>query len=178
MNLDAKILGLEPLHDKYHPLSKREIARLERALGDKLPQDYLDFVSLYGDSFLSGFICVRALRKAPEHIADNGCPRFAAFYGGKGGDEVLDHFDNLKGRMPKTMFPFGSDYSGNSFCLGVSGKDRDKVYLWDHENEPDEEDYEDEGLPVPKDLWYENLTLLAKSFTDFLKRLYVEVDEE
>jgi hypothetical protein len=171
MDIEVRLkeLGIEPLHpDGYHPMTKKEIAKLERSLGAKLPQDYKDFVMVYGDSIMGEITEIRSARKPPAYISASNRVLFGNFYGSY---DVLSHYKNLKGRMPETMFPFGSDYSGNSYLLGVSGEDRDKVYLWDCDNERDEEDYEDEGKPVPKNLLYLNLTLLAKSFTDFVNRL-------
>jgi hypothetical protein len=54
------------------------------------------------------------------------------------------------------------DPFGNAICLGVSGKHRGKVYFWDHEHEPDEEDWDGRVETAG------NVKLLAASFTDFV----------
>ena len=33
---------------------------------------------------------------------------------------------------------------GNAICLGLSGEHRGRVYFWDHENEPDPDEWDGE----------------------------------
>jgi hypothetical protein len=60
--------------------------------------------------------------------------------------------------------------------LGIRGPEAGKVYYWDHEREWDEQDYLEQGLPVPPDLKFQNVHLIAGSFEDFIARLYVVED--
>jgi hypothetical protein len=74
--------------------------------------------------------------------------------------------------MPDTMIPIADDGGGNQICLGIKGKERGKVYYWDHHNEWDEQDYlEDYGEPMPPEVKFQNVYLIAKSFEDFIQRL-------
>jgi hypothetical protein len=63
------------------------------------------------------------------------------------------------------------DPFGNAICLGVTGRWRGKVYFWDHDSEPDLDEW-DGSVDTA-----ENITLLAHSFTDFVARLR-PIDDE
>jgi hypothetical protein len=158
--------------------SEGEIRELEELLRASLPLDYRAFVLNFGGSNFTKTVGVRPIQRPPKHISAGGLPAFSTFYGSNSDGRGLVAFvRTLVGRIPSSIFPFGEDFSGNNYCLGISGNDRDKVYLWDFEGEPAEEDYTERNLPVPADLWYRNLTLVADSFSDFVNRLY-EVPEE
>jgi hypothetical protein len=47
----------------------------------------------------------------------------------------------------------------------VTGKHRGRVYFWDHEDEPDPDDWDGEVETA------DNISLLANSFTDFVAGL-------
>lgn len=61
-------------------------------------------------------------------------------------------------RLLPHFLPIAGDPFGNLICLSVGGEDRGKVYFWDHEIEPDT-------------AGYENMSLLANSFTEFIDML-------
>lgn len=175
--MEAKLLelGLRPRDGKgYHSLSDEEIAELESTINVKLPVDYHDFVTEYGDSSFARIVEVVPVSKPPKHISESGRTGFATFYGSDFESRGLLTVAKIyKGRMPVTIIPIGRDLAGNQYCLGLSGKDRDKIYLWDFEGEPAEEDYIGREEEVPKNIWYQNLTLMAESFTDFINRLII-----
>ncbi|MCX7570162.1 SMI1/KNR4 family protein [Tumebacillus sp. DT12] len=77
------------------------------------------------------------------------------------------HIDNLEieyrarveeDRLLPHFVPIANDPFGNLICLSVRSEDLGKVYFWDHEIEP-----ETAG--------YENMSLIADSFTEFLGKL-------
>ena len=180
--LDRKLaeLRLRPRDGiAYHPLTEKQVVEFERILGARLPRDYRAFISKYGDSFFTDLVEVAPVEPPPAHIAGDGRPSFGSFFGSDamGLSELKERVRIFEGRMLPDIFSFGCDLWSNQFCLGVRGKDRGKVYLYDFHGEPAEEDYTDRGEPVPKDLWYQNLTLLARSFTDFIDRIRVRVNE-
>ena len=77
--------------------------------------------------------------------------------------EELHHF-KLEGMfMPKNLIPIAADPHGNRVCLSVRGKDRGKVYFWDHEEASEEE------LENPHD--YKDVELVAKSLDAFFAGL-------
>jgi hypothetical protein len=182
MDVDSKLseLGLQPLgKTEYVPVTRDEVADLEDALGAPLPSDYKAFIMKYGKSLFSEEVRLRPIQLPPKHISDEGFLDLSSFYGSNADDDdLLSCLEALKGRMPETMVPIADDLWGNNFLLGVAGKDRNKVYLWDCDNELAAEDYVRKGLPVPDDLWYRNLTLVANSFTDFINRFEKAPAEE
>jgi anti-sigma B factor antagonist len=68
-------------------------------------------------------------------------------------------------RIPKSLICIMNDPSGNLICLGVTGRDRGRVYFWDHEGEPDEDSWDGEVESAG------NIKLIAGSFTEFLTGL-------
>lgn len=66
-------------------------------------------------------------------------------------------------RIPDNMLAIGNDVYGNLILLTTKGKDRNKVYFWDHELEADIENGEVAD--------YSNLTLIAESFGEFVEGL-------
>ena len=73
--------------------------------------------------------------------------------------------------MPEGFLPIGDDGGGDQIFMLVAGEKAGRVYYWDHNSEWDEEDYTEDGLPVPPDLKWQNVTMIAESFEDFLMRL-------
>ncbi|WP_428659624.1 SMI1/KNR4 family protein [Runella sp.] len=70
---------------------------------------------------------------------------------------------NIKMDMPEEIYPIGQDGGGNQICICLKGENYGKVYFYDHEwwNE------DDEG-----NITWENLYLIANSFTEFLEKLH------
>ncbi len=76
-------------------------------------------------------------------------------------DEFLGVYS---GRYPKELLPVAEAVGGNLILIRVEGRMKGEIYFWDHEQEGDEE-------PV-----WENLTLLAPSFDQFMEALVPYVD--
>jgi hypothetical protein len=68
-------------------------------------------------------------------------------------------------RIPLDLLWIMDDPFGNAFCLGLTGTSRGQVYFWDHEEEPDPDEWDGAMAGA------ENLLLLADSFTDFVAGL-------
>lgn len=81
-------------------------------------------------------------------------------------NDLLNHLQIYKSRVPDNIFPIAYDSGGNLICISVKGPDRGKVYFWDHEMEA--ADGEEPS--------YDNLTLISDSFEEFLNSLH-EMDE-
>ncbi|HXG10999.1 MAG TPA: SMI1/KNR4 family protein [Gemmataceae bacterium] len=167
-------LGIAPLYGEYHPLSPGEIREVEQLVGFSLPDDYKEFISKYGCAYFADKrVVVRTVEPPPEDLSDSDWLDFAVFFGGCEQYCLVDEIRLVRGRMPDTVIPIADDHGGNLFCLGVGGDDRNKVYIWDFHNEPDAQDYLDEGLPVPDRLMYSNMGLVAHSFTDFILQMEI-----
>ena len=67
-------------------------------------------------------------------------------------------------RIPHELIEIANDPFGNRICLGIKDKYYGKVYFWDH-------DWESEDDEPPT---YDNLSLIADNFTDFINMLFMD----
>jgi hypothetical protein len=175
--------GIRPVvGDHFLPLTDAEIAHIEREIGNGLPPFYRKFLGQYGASGFRQLVQFKPIRRLPPTISSWGGDYLFAVYGkepkGHTMWDLLARIRFYKGRMPDSMIPIGDNGGGNQICLGVSGEESGKVFYWDRHNEFDEEEYlEDNEPPVPPELLYQNVHLVADSFEDFLQRLEVDPDE-
>ena len=68
-------------------------------------------------------------------------------------------------RIPRALLWIMDDLGGNAVCLGLTGKHRGRVYFWDHDEEPDPDQWDGEVETAG------NIRLLADSFTEFVAGL-------
>lgn len=88
------------------------------------------------------------------------------FYGiGDMYDNLTDFIDIMDERLPSGFIPIGDDPSGNVICLGTKVPYYDKIYFWDHEQEPED----------PDDM--SNMYFLANDIDEFLDNLYEDTEE-
>lgn len=171
--MDLEKLGIKPLDKRYYPVEASELAAIEKFKNHKLPSDYKEFVSKYGWSTFSPEVSVKSIEPPPSDFTDEDVIGFQSFYGGEKKGYGLLRIANSTfcESMPQATIPIASSYGSSQFILGIGGRDLNKVYFWNFEGWPDQDDYLDQGLDLPDDWQYENLTLVAESFTDFLSRL-------
>ncbi len=74
----------------------------------------------------------------------------------------FDEYSVNDKRIPDNFIFIGYDAGGNQICLGISGKHTGEIWFWDHEEEAD--DGEEPSMA--------NMSLIAKTFTDFIEGLY------
>lgn len=164
------------------PMTEDELVAIENDLGVHLPDDYRDFVKTYGGADFNEPVHFQLMYNEPIHPVPSllGIPiprydkgPFSHFYGSQSGNQCLaKKIEILKGRMPDTMIPIADDGGGHQICLGIKGEEQGKVYYWDHHNDPDEQEYlEDYGEPMPPEVKFQNVYLVAESFEDFIRRL-------
>jgi hypothetical protein len=186
--LFARLGGISGIGgEKLHPMGEAEIAAFEEELGIRLPDAYRRFLATYGASTFNGaspdnpYILFRPLKPLPPQF-QSGKGLFHAFYGQErdGHDafslRVRTRF--FSGRMPESIIPIGDDGMGGQICLGVKGAEAGRIYYWDQQREPlDEQDYlADFGHPRPPGAAFQNVHLIAESFEDFLQRLETKVN--
>lgn len=173
----AELGGIGPVAGSaLVPCDERVLVGIEARIGADLPLEYREFLAHYGASCFGAYVDYRPLNPLPLNVSRNN-GHFAFFFGAASGqyDETFSLAWNLSifaERMPATMLPIGGDGGGNLICLGYAGDDAGKVFHWDHSNEWDEDDLDDDE-PLRPDLKYQNITLVAKSFSEFLDRLLV-----
>jgi len=173
--------GIRPLAGgTASPMGEAEIAALEDRLAVRLPDVYRSFLATHGASCFSQYVDFNPAKALPSTLSSTGRGHFSLFFGasdaGEGGIYGLERNRRLyAGRMPETLLPIGEDGGGGLICLGVSGAERGKVYYWDHLDEPgtQEEYLEDFGKPMPPEIRFQNVHLVAESFADFLHRLQI-----
>jgi hypothetical protein len=161
MTIDELVAEVE---SKKAPAPQDQLHAFEGELGKKLPADYRRFLVACNGGYIGGRLWFQG--RTPEgKKADVGVHHI-------GGFRRQSHFSLLwarkcyEGRIPKPLLWIMDDPFGNAICLGVTGQHRGKVYFWDHENEPDEQDWDGEVETAG------NVTLLAVSFTDFVTGLW------
>lgn len=151
------------VRDKNPPAPQRELEEFEVGLGTTLPDDYRRFLVSCNGGFAGGRFWFQG--PTPEgKPADAGVHHVGGFRG-EGHFSLTWHQKCYEGRIPKPLLWIMGDPFGNAICLGVTSKHRGKVYFWDHENEPDEDEWNGEVETAG------NVRLLANSFTDFVAGL-------
>lgn len=139
-------------------LTVDQVNDFESRLGVTLPIDYKDFLLKYNGGYPrpNAFTFIDNFNKTSNSIVDF----FHAIYEGYGEGNLeidYDYFKSAK-RIPPNVLPIAGDPFGNLICLSIEGEDKGKVYFWDHETEP-------------QNASYENLSLIAGSFADFINIL-------
>ena len=179
----SRLGGLVPIRgEELTPMTPDEVAALEAQLGKGLPSSYREFLLSYGATGFRNSVSIRSLVPLPARLSETGDVRVSFFYGADDPSSVSAYsltksLRLLEGRVPPSLISIGGETFGNQILLGIHAPDTGRVYYWDHENEWDEEDYlEDYGVPMPPEVMYQNVYLLAESFDEFLDRLTIEED--
>ena len=138
-------------------LDKKFLECVEQYWGFGLPKDYKKFILAHN----GGEPKYRVFDF--KDVSDGSC--LAEFYGfvKNYSTNILLHQKQFSDRYPDNMLPIADDCYGNRILLSVKGSDYGKVYFWDHEMEADPDQGE-----VPS---YDNLTLIADSFEEFVGNL-------
>ncbi len=189
MNLEIESLfgalgGLAPVGETFTPVTEDEVAAIETSLGAPLPRDYRDFLRKYGASSFEAPVQFHLKNPRPLYVNPAEAPDerreypygpLSHFFGSAAGKQGLaKNIKTYRGRMPDTMIPIADDGGGHKICLGVKGGELGKVFYWDHNNEWDEDDYEEDfGKPMPPDVKFQNVYLIAEAFADFVRRLEI-----
>jgi len=138
---------------KLGSLTSNDVAIFEFQSKCKLPEDYRAFLL----SFNGGV-------PSPENfdMKGEGACSIHEFYGidvahsEKGLSGAIATFH---GRIKKGFIPIAADPYGNQICICISGRNRGKVYFWDHEYEG-------------RIFYFRQITLIADSFNKFINNIY------
>ncbi len=156
MNIDEFVRETEKSDG---PVASEKIADFEASIGETLPADYREFLSACNGGALGGRLC---------------CP-----YGSDEANVCIHHVGGLRdsasmslaarrrvysGRIPSDLLWIMDDPGGNAICLGIRGPHRGKVYFWDHEEEPDPDEWDGQVETVET---AGNLELIAESFAEW-----------
>lgn len=137
------------------------LTALEEGIGERLPEDYREFLIACNGGSLGGrlwfYQAGSALPDAaPHHVG--GIRPERPF-------SLLAQLHALHGRIPLDLMWIMDDAFGHGICLGVAGEARGRVYFWDHEKAPSAGEW-DGRLETAA-----NVRLLAASFTEFVAGL-------
>lgn len=187
--------------NKQKALSEESINQLEEKIESRLPENYRKFLLEFGVIGFEKTLKVKILKK--EFIEE--FVSIELFFGFTEDEEyniTTLTFDTYSGRIPDETIPIGQDPNGNLFLLSFIGKNKGKVWFWDHEHLELSEEKIDiiikdlhkanidtkqldidsmiwhwERLPttiLKKPLGFSSVYLVAKSFTTFLKSIIVD----
>jgi SMI1 / KNR4 family (SUKH-1) len=153
--------------DKVLPCPLDNLAAFERAIGSRLPKDYRQFLIACNGGYVGGRYWYRGL------TSDGKTSEARVHHVGGLQDEwcvsLESHRDCYQRgdppRIPLALVWIMDDPFGNAICLGLKGSHRGRVYFWDHEGEPDEEEWDGTVETAG------NIRLLANSFTEFVAGL-------
>ena len=159
--------------------SEEILARIEDEYGIDFPEIYKVFIHKYGHSNVEHDVCYRPIE--PSHWTDkDGLNAFGSFFGFEEGvDHLEGNIQQYYERIPDSIVPIADDNAGNLICMGIRGDREGKIFFWDHETEITarvmlgEKEYES----VSVDDYWENVSLIAESFFDFIKSLELEKRE-
>lgn len=164
------------------PIPSDGLRSIEKMIGADLPEPYRSIVARYGAFTFGGrsqddpFVFFGSKTPLPDYIAENGHAIFGHFYGDEDADGPVSLHSQImlfRDRIPTTMIPIAGDGGAGQICIGVTDTDRGKVFYWDANDEPlEEEDYvQGLGQPTPTNTKRHNIYLVAGSFAEFIDQL-------
>jgi hypothetical protein len=152
--------------DAENPTNVEEIHDLERRIRNKLPKDYVEFLLLHngGHPIRDTYKLIEPIWNDVERGSEADIAWFYALYHGEfeNINKAIFTFKEFSKRIPDELIPIGRSSGGNQICLCIKGPNYGKVYFWDHNWEAEE----------GKEPTYDNIYLIANSFTDFINSLY------
>ena len=154
---------LEHIDSKAPPAPEKAIRSLESDLGGTLPDDYRAFLVRCNGGFCGGSLWFKGPTPEGEK-ADAGVHHIGGFRR-ESYFSIQKSVECYKGRISSDLLWIMDDPFGNAICLGVKGPHQGKVFFWDHEEEPDPDEW-DGGVETAG-----NVSLLANSFSDFVAGL-------
>jgi hypothetical protein len=157
---------LEKIDKKQPPAPEPLTEAFERAIGDRLPEDYRDFLIRSNGGYVGGKRWFKG--PTPEgRSADAGVHHIGGFRH-EGCFSLERHrvvYQVTNDWIPRDLIWIMDDPFGNAICLGVSGEYRGRVYFWDHERIPAKGGREGHADATA------NLKLLANTFAEFVAGL-------
>ncbi|WP_200416165.1 SMI1/KNR4 family protein [Virgibacillus salexigens] len=141
------------IYSSHDNLSLEQIEIFENENNIKLTEQYINFLLKWNGGKVIPNLFMISNEQGPSVLN--------VFYGiGNMYDNLTDFIEIMDERLPVGFIPIGDDPSGNVICLGTKEPYYDKIYFWDHEQEPED----------PDDM--SNMYFLANSINEFLDNLY------
>ena len=151
-------LRVAPIETDYVPLTRTEVAELERRLGAPLPSDYVEFALTYGLCFLQDWGVVPLL-------GDARSVPLSTFFGGQASEpSVLAMQEEYADAFPKGVVPIAEEPGGNLYLLWVSDPELPGSIWYADYSSADRTALRGDGT------WEVPCYVAARSFTDLLNR--------
>ncbi len=122
------------LQDSHDPLIDVDLARFERSIGARLPEQYRAFLLETN----GGWFPHQVVFVSPGVDFRTDCLAVAELYGLS---KDADSLDDLSGtyrvvhqQLPEGFIPIANDGVGNQICIVASDRDFGAIWLWDHES--------------------------------------------
>lgn len=142
--------------DSGPEIPEEALTLLESFIGVKLPKPYFQFLGKNGGSYPDP--------DSFKFYGEDYGSSIQRFYGVNRNDsyDLVKHIKLYRNRIHSDFIPIACDPGGNQICLAVKGRNREKIYFWDHELEKDDGEECD----------YSNMTLIANHFDEFINSLF------
>lgn len=146
------------ISNAYEQLSPEQIERFEIARNLILPPKYKNFLLQWnGGSPVPDMFMISDEQGASVVNVFNGI--------GEMYDNLEKVMEIYEDRLPEGFIPIGDDPGGNVLCVGTKELYAEKIYFWDHEQEPED----------PNEMT--NMYFLANDIYEFLDALYEGSEE-
>ncbi len=147
--------------EDFAPASEELLVVFERYFARaKLPGDYRQFLVQCNGGYHGGGFSFSS-EDNPHDSAS--VDHFYGLYPLNEEYDLFYQFDTQQDRLPRSCIPIGADGLGNELLLELGGKNFGSVLFRNHESTGFDEPDPDEP--------YEGVSVVAPSFTDFLKLL-------
>ncbi len=171
--LKKKDFSFELFKDKYKTLY--DINIIEKKYKVIYPDDYKKFIEETNGLFLFGYPDISNFEGNQDGFG------FGGFYGCFNENKNYDIQNQIflrYNRYPKKYFPIAFNDNGDDFIMSLNKKDYGYVYFWDHEKEYGLFEGQDDEYGGLK--YFDNMTLIAKSFTEFIEKIepYKDIQEQ
>jgi hypothetical protein len=173
VKIEEKLSILRLERCKENKKAKSVIERIEKRYNIHLPEDYSEFILLYGGScFEIDDIYYKAIDKIPW-LGEEGYGSIYSFYGLNEDESIEEEINTYIGRIPDWLIPIADGEGGNHICIGIKGENINKIFFWDHENELEAKKMLEinEYMNIDVNEYLDNIYLMANSFYDFIMTL-------
>lgn len=139
--------------NKFGRINIQDIKDFESSNNLKLPDDYKEFLIEYNGG--KPFPNIEPTIKSDVQWIYGMVvePYYASLF---------KHLDTFAGRLPSWYFPIANDSGGNLYIMSLYEGNHGLIAFWDHEREAEQGE---------SDQYFDNLSFVANSFTEFLNNL-------
>ena len=147
-------------HDYKQEINSKDIEKFEKIISTTLCNDYKEFLLTYNGQ--RGYPAKDAFPLIHNNSIYNNISDIGEVKEFLSLQQLIFESEHSDECIPHELITIAHDSFGNRICLGIKGEYYEKVYFWDHDwgNEGDE--------PVT----YDNLSIIANNFSDFIDMLY------